>query len=710
MLRYNRVWLVSGLLFFMSGYACGWRHEDAPIPSPRAARVETAVSIHGEQLSDPYAWLRQRDNPKVMEYLKAENAYTEAMMKPTSGLQEKLFSEFKSRLKEDDLSVPTQVDDYYYYTRTLPEKQYPLYYRKKGSLDAPEELLLDGNQLAQGKPFFQIGTFAVSPNHQLLAYAIDVSGNELYTIYIKNLANGQLLRDQMVNTAGDVEWANDSKTLFYTTLDDAHRAHKLFRHVLGQPAMMDAQIYHEPDEMFSVTISRSKDRRYLFLHVGSMTSSEVHYLLAEQPTQPFQLLFPRTKDVEYTLEHAHNQFYILTNEGNAKNVKLLAVDDQKPSRQACRELIPHRKQVHLESIDLFDHHLVVLERTEGTRGIRVIDPKTMQDKTITFQEQVHTISLGSMPNLNSPALRLVYTSPTTPYKVIDVNLNTLEQTVRKQREVLGGYNPKRYQTERIWATATDGVKIPISLVYRTDVKKDGSNPTLLLGYGAYGISSDPGFDSEAVSLLDRGFIVATAHIRGGGDMGRYWHEDGKLQKKMNTFTDFIACAKHLIQEKYTCSEKLACMGGSAGGLLIGAVINMEPKLFHIAVAEVPFVDVINTMLDASLPLTAGEWDEWGDPRKKADFDYIRTYSPYDNVKKQPYPNLLVTAGLNDPRVSYWEPAKWTARLREMKTNANWLLLKTNLSAGHGGASGRYEAMHEQAFIYAFLLHRLGIHE
>ncbi len=710
-MRWQHRWgsLVCGL-WLLQGIA--WIHgqEDAPIPSPRAARIESATSIHGQQRMDPYAWLRDRDNPKVLEYLKAENAYTSAMMKPAKGLEEKLFQEFKARLKEDDRSVPTQVDDYFYFTRTLPDQPYAVHYRKKGSLDAPEELLLDENVLAQGKPYFNLGGFAVSRDHQWLAYAVDSTGSEKYTVYFKNLATGRMLRDQLLNTTGDLEWANDHRTLFYTILDEAHRPYKLYRHVLGQGAMMDVQVYHEPDEMFTIAIGRSKDHRFLLMHLNSLTSSEVRYLPADLPTQPWQVLFPRAKGVEYSVDHAHGQFYILTTEGGAKNFKLMVVDSAQPSRDRCRELIPHRKEVHLEALDLFDQHLVILERQAGQRHIRILDAKTMAEQKLAFPEAVHAINLIGVPNMNSPTTRMVYSSPTTPAKVIDVNLHTLEQTLRKQREVLGGYDPSNYETERVWAKASDGVDIPMSLVYRKGMTKDGSRPLLLIGYGAYGVSSDPDFDSTIISLLDRGFIVATAHVRGGGELGRYWYEDGKLKKKMNTFTDFMACAEHLIREKYTSSSKLAISGGSAGGLLIGAVVNLKPELFHVAIAEVPFVDVINTMLDASLPLTAGEWDEWGDPRKKQDFDDILAYSPYDNVKRQAYPHMLVTAGLNDPRVSYWEPAKWVAKLREMKTNANWLLLKTNLDAGHGGASDRYEALREQAFNFAFLLHHMGIRE
>lgn len=676
---------------------------------PPVAKIEPKVdTLFGQERVDNYFWLRERDDPQVVDFLKAENTYTEAVMKHTEKLQDKLYKEMVARIKETDLSVPVRRDDYYYYFRTEEGKQYKIYCRKKGNLDAEEEILLDVNRLAQDKEYMYLGVYKVSPDHKLLAYAVDTIGSERYTLRVKNLETGELYPDVIDSVATSLAWANDNKTFFYTITDEAWRPYKLYRHMLGDDVKNNRLVFCEKDDAFFLDISKSKSMDYLFIHLESQTTSEVHYLDANKPVGKFKLVHPRQQDMEYTLYHHGNYFYIVTND-NAKNFKLMQAPISDPSKKGWREVIPHRDSVKLDGIEVFKNFMVLYERENGLKQIRIKDFATNQIHRVEFSEPVYTFWPGENPDYNSQLLRFTYMSLITPSSVYDYNMKTKKRELKKQKEVLGGYDPDQYQSERIFATAGDGTPIPISMVYRKGmVNKDGSNPLYLYGYGAYGISMDPYFSSNRLSLLDRGFIFAIAHVRGGGEMGRYWYDDGKLLHKKNTFTDFIATSEHLIAEKYTSSDRLVIDGASAGGLLIGAVINMRPELFCAVIADVPFVDLVNTMLDPNIPLTVIEYEEWGNPHQKDYYDYMLSYSPYDNVEARDYPHMLILAGLNDTRVQYWEPAKWTAKLRTMKTDNNRLLLKTNMGAGHGGVSGRYDRIKEIAFEYAFVLDVLGM--
>lgn len=679
------------------------------IASPVARIIPKVDELHGDTRIDNYFWLRERGNPEVIEYLEAENRYTETMMKHTEGFQERLYKELLSRIKETDLSVPVKIDDYYYYTRTEEGKQYHIHCRKKGNLDAGEEILLDQNVLAEGHEYFQIGAYEISPDHKLLAYSVDTAGSEVYTLHVKDLSAGELLKDEIAGTYYSVEWANDNKTIFYNVLDEAKRPYKLYRHILGTDPTEDVLIYHEADESFFLSIDKTKSKAYLILDLGSHTTSEVHYLDANRPTEDFRIIHPRQHEMEYYVVHHGEKFFIVTNE-NAKNFKLMETPVVAPSKENWREVIPHRDSVKLDGVEAFKDHLVIYERENGLRNIRISSISGAEEHYVDFPEPVYTVWSGSNPDFNSSILRFDYTSLVTPRSVFDYDMNARTRELKKQEEVLGGYDPSLYESERIFAKASDDTMIPISLVYKRGMVKDGSNPLFLYAYGSYGSSSDPGFSSNRLSMLDRGFIFAIAHIRGGQEMGRYWYDQGKLLHKKNTFTDFIACAEHLTVEKYTSSDRLVINGGSAGGLLMGAVTNMRPNLLKIVVAKVPFVDVINTMLDPNIPLTVSEYEEWGNPNEKEYYDYMKSYSPYDNVEARDYPNILVTAGLNDPRVQYWEPAKWTAKLRVLKTDSNVLLLRTNMGTGHGGPSGRYDYLKEIAFEYAFVFDLLGINE
>ncbi len=669
---------------------------------PPVAKASPKVdAVHGEERVDNYFWLRDKSNPEVIEYLEAENRYTDALMKHTEEFQETLYQELLGRIKETDLSVPEKIDDYFYYTRTEEGKQYPFYCRKKESLEADEEMLLDPNALAKGHEFLDIGDYKVSPNHQLLAYSADTSGAEIYSIYVKNLNTGELL-DEIPDTSFSIQWANDNHTLFYTTLDDTKRPYKLHRHCLGTHPKDDAEIYHEEDGSFYLHISKTRSKAYLLMGLDSVNTSEIHFLDADKPMGDFKVVHPREAELEYSVEHHSDKFFIVTND-NAKNFRLMEASIDDPAKANWKEVIPHRDIVKLDGVSAFQNHLVVYERESGLKKIRVFNLTTNEVHEVDFPEPVYTFWPGSNPEFNTNTLRFRYTSLVTSESVFDYDMDARTRELKKQEEVLGGYNPSRYESERIFARAKDGTMVPISLVYKKGLVKDGRNPLLLQGYGSYGASRDPSFSSNRLSLLDRGCVVAIAHIRGGGEMGRYWYEQGKLLHKKNTFTDFITCAEHLIAEKYTASDKLVIQGGSAGGLLMGAVTNMRPDLFHAVVAHVPFVDVVNTMLDSSIPLTVTEYEEWGNPNDKVYYDYMQTYSPYDNVEAKDYPNLLIIAGLNDSRVQYWEPAKWTAKLRALKTDDNLLLLKTEMESGHGGPSGRYDYLKEITFKYAFIL-------
>lgn len=676
---------------------------------PLTKKVAKKISAQGKEWTDNYFWLRDKKNPEVIAHLEAENAYTDTLLKPTEELQRELFKEMKGHIKEEDTSVPTKDGDYSYYSRTEKDKQYRVHCRKKGTIDAPEEIMLDENSLSEGKKYFRLGNFEVSPNHQLLAYSTDEEGDESYTLYVKDLATGKLLKDQIERTYYSLEWANDNKTFFYTTQDAALRPYRLHCHRIGTDAEQDKVVYEERDEMYHLSVSRSKTRDFLFLNIGSSLTSEVRYLDASQSNEEFKVFQPRQHGIEYDIDQHKNRFYIRTNE-NAKNYKLMETPVTAIDKKNWKEVIAHDPVVKLESVDAYDQFVAVYERTNGLRKIRVINLANKQVNYVAFPENDYMVYEGYNPDYYSRMLRYSYTSLIRPVTTYDYDMKTQKSVVLKENEVPGGFNPALYQTERLFAKATDGTGIPISVVYRKGLQKDGNNPCYLYGYGSYGASMEATFSTNRISLLDRGFVYAIAHIRGGGDMGEEWHDNGKFLKKKNTFTDFINCAEYLIAEHYTNKDKLAISGGSAGGLLMGAVTNMRPDLFKAVIAKVPFVDVMNTMLDATLPLTVGEYEEWGNPDEKEYFDYMMSYSPYDNVEKKAYPNILATAGLNDPRVSYWEPAKWVAKLREMKTDDNKLLLHTNMGAGHGGSSGRFDYLKDIAMEYAFVVDALGLRD
>jgi len=676
--------------------------------TPPMAKIEPNTTIVlGDTLVDNYAWLREKTNPEVLQYLEDENAYTRAMMKSTKRFQKKLYKEMLNRIKETDESVPVKIDSFYYYNRTVKGRQYPIYCRKQGTLDAKEEILLDQNALAAGQKYCVIGEFKVSPDHNLLAFAVDFNGSEKHLLIFKDLNTGRMLPDTIRDVSYGLEWANDNRTIFYTTLDTILRPDKLWRHQLGQKPGSDVMVYHEPDEMFYLSIAKTRSRAYLLLYLGSQITTEVHYLPADQPDGKFRLFSSRVNGIEYSIDHHGDKFYILTNE-NAINFRLLVTPIAKPGKDNWREKITHRQDVMLSGIDLFRDHLVVYERENGLEKIRVENLTSGATHYVDFPEPVYTLDGDDNPDFETSILRFRYTSLVTPRSVYDYDLENKTRELKKQDEVLGGYDQTKYASERIFAVAEDGVRVPISLVYKKGMVKSSTSPLYLYGYGAYGYPSEARFSSIRLSLLDRGFVYAIAHVRGGGEMGRPWYEDGKLLHKRNTFTDFNACAETLINEKYTSPDKLVINGGSAGGLLMGAVVNMRPDLFKVVVAEVPFVDLINTMLDRSIPLTVIEWEEWGNPNTDKYYAYMKSYSPYDNVGRKDYPHMLITTGLNDPRVAYWEPAKWTAKLRVMKTDNNTLLLKTDLGKGHFSASGRYDYLKEVAFEYAFIFDKLGI--
>ena len=671
---------------------------------PRAKIAAKEITQHGDRRIDDYFWLRDRSDPDVIPYLEAENHYTEDAMGPTKSLQEGLYHEILGRIQETDVSVPVKRDDFFYYSRTEEGQAYSIQCRKQGGPHAPEQILLDANVLAEGQKYFRLGNFAVSPDHRLLAYSTDLEGDESYTIYVKNLETGELLADRIANTYYTLEWANDNRTFFYTVLDQAKRPYRAFRHELG--AASDTLVYQEDDGRFNLGLAKTRSRRFIFIDLSSPLTSELRYLEADDPRGEFRVMLPRRQGVEYDASHHGEYFYIRTND-SAKNFRLMRTHASNPSSESWHEVIPARAAVTIEGVDSFEDHLVIYERERGLEKICIRDGSGFFSHYIDFPEPVYTVGATGNAEYQTNLLRFSYTSLVTTLSVFDYNVHTRERVLKKQYEVRGGYDASQYQSERIFAKAPDGVEVPISLVYRKGFERNGSSPLLLYGYGAYGHSIDPRFSSDRLSLLDRGLAFAIAHIRGGAELGEEWHDQGKLLQKKNTFSDFIACAEHLIAERYTSSDRLAIMGGSAGGLLMGAVLNMRPELFHAVIAKVPFVDTLNTMLDPTLPLTISEYEEWGNPEDKQFYDYIRSYSPYDNVAPREYPMMLVTAGLNDPRVSYWEPAKWVAKLRALKKDSNVLLLKTDLGSGHFGPSGRYEGIKETAFDYAFLLQALS---
>ena len=678
---------------------------------PPVADVHAVIhEKHGDVRVDHYHWLRERDNPAVIEYLEAENTYTKAVLAHTEELQGDLFAEMKSRIQETDESVPVAHGGYFYYYREEEGKQYRLYCRKQGNMEAAEQVLIDLNAEAEIHDYLRMGNYAVSPDHSLLAFALDTNGAETYTLRVKDLESGELLPDRIENTYYGLEWGNDNRTLYYTTLDQAQRPYKLHRHRLGDEISADEVVYREQDERFFLRVYKAKSTRYIFCALESAVTSEVHALDADDPSAQPRLLQPRVQDMEYYVTHHRDEageerFFIVTNWA-AENFRVMEAPVHASARENWREVLPHRQQVMVERVEPFQDFLVVWEREGGLTHISIHDCKGATVHRIEQPEAVYTVSPGQNPEFSSRTLRYHYTSLVSPRTVFEYRMTDRTRTLRKQDEI-EGYDPAAYTTKRMWATAPDGVQVPISLVFPADLKQNGRNPCLLIGYGSYGLSYDPSFSSSHVSLLQRGFVVAFAHSRGGGEMGRQWKEDGKYLQKKNTFTDFIACAEHLIAEQYTSSQRLVISGRSAGGLLMGAVTNMRPDLFAGVVAGVPFVDVVNTMLDPTIPLTVIEWEEWGNPNDPAFYHYIKSYSPYDNVAAKDYPAILATAGLNDPRVQYWEPAKWVAKMRAHKTNDKPLLLKTEMGAGHFSQSGRYDSLKETAFEYAFMLDVVG---
>ncbi len=678
---------------------------------PATAKViPHELEQHNHVRVDNYYWLRERDNPDTVAYLEAENRHTEKAMAHVQPLEAALFEEIKGRIKQTDMSAPYRRDDYYYYTRYQEGQEYPLYARKRESLENPEELMLDVNVLAEGHEFFAVGRLAVSSGQDLLAYAEDARGRRIYTIRFKNLATGETLPDVIPAVTSNMTWANDNRTLFYARQDpETLRSDRIYRHVLGTDPAEDVLVYDETDDTFSAHVFKTKSKRYIMIVSSQTLSSEYRYLDAGDPTGALTSFLPRERGHEYAVDHFENRFFIHTNH-EARNFRLMSTPLDRTGKEHWEEVIPHRPDVLLEGFEVFRDHLVLEERRDGLVRIRVIPWDGSQEHYLEFGEPAYLAGTSVNLEFDTTVLRYGYTSMTTPSSVYDYDMVTREKTLLKQEEVLGGFDAADYRTERLHATAADGVRVPISLVYRKGMERNGRSPLLLYGYGSYGHSLDAGFGSARLSLLDRGFVFAIAHVRGGEEMGRPWYEDGKLLKKKNTFTDFIACAGHLIEQRYTSRDRLFAMGGSAGGLLMGAVVNLRPELFEGVVAQVPFVDIVTTMLDPDIPLTTGEYDEWGNPNDKEYYDYMLSYSPYDNVEAREYPHMLVTTGLHDSQVQYWEPAKWVAKLRATKTDHNRLLLKTNMEAGHGGASGRFKRYREIALEYAFLLDLAGIRE
>lgn len=680
------------------------------IPPPVAKKIPKTLEKHGDKRVDDYFWLNDRENKEVIDYLNSENQYYEQTTAHTKEFQKRLFEEMKGRIKEDDASVPYFFNGYWYITRFELGKDYPIYARKKGTLAAKEEILFDCNELAKGHSYFQLGGLSISPDNKYASFGVDIVGRRIYTVQVKDLQTGKIFTDKIENTTGSSTWANDNKTLFYTQQDkQTLRSDKVFKHKLGKKQSEDILVYDEVDDTFNVSVSKEKSKKYIVISSSSTLTTEFRTLLADNPDGEFKVFQPRVRGMEYSIAHYNDSFYVLTNKDNATNFKLMKTPENATSQENWKDLIPHRDDVLLEDIEIFKDYLVIGERSNGLNKIRIMPWNGKGEYYLPFGSETYTANISTNPDFDTQILRYSYQSLGTPSSVIDFNMKTKEKEIKKEQQVLGGkFDKNNYIEERVWATAQDGTKIPISMIYRKGIKKDGKNPLLLYAYGSYGATMDPYFSSTRLSLLDRGFIYAIAHIRGGEDMGRLWYENGKLLHKKNTFTDFIDCSKYVINEKFTSKEHLYAEGGSAGGLLMGAVVNMAPELYHGVIAQVPFVDVITTMLDDTIPLTTGEYDEWGNPNEKEYYDYMKSYSPYDNVKAQDYPNMYVSTGLHDSQVQYWEPAKWVAKLRTLKTDNNLLFLDTNMDAGHGGASGRFEALKELAKEFSFLLDLEGI--
>jgi oligopeptidase B len=697
-------------------FACS----NQPVIKPPVAEKKPHELFDGR--IDNYFWMRlndqQKNSPgpdeqtaKVLDYLNKENEYTRSVLKHTESLQKTIYEELVGRIKKNDESVPYLDNGYYYYNKYIEGKEYPIYFRKKGSLNASEELMLDVNKLAEGKSYCSVTGLSPSRNNNILAYATDFISRRRYTINFLDLISGQLLPDKIENTTGNLVWAADNKTVFYTTKDpETLRSNKVMKHKLGSPVDTDSEVYNERDETFSVFLSETKSHKYILINSSQTLTSETHYIESSKPDSELKIIEPRKINHEYEVDHLGGTFFIRTNSGGATNFKLMKTPENKTFKENWTVVIPHRSDVLFEGFALFDNFIVSDERVKGLNNLMIINLKDNSDHYLDFGEEAYTAGININPNPGTDILRYSFSSLTTPNSVIDYNMVTKEKKVLKQDEVPGGFDKSNYESKRLWAKAGDGTMVPISLVYRKGFVQDGKAPLLLYAYGSYGASTDPGFRSNIISLLDRGFVYAIAHVRGGSEMGRYWYEDGKLLKKRNTFTDFNDCAQFLINEKYTNRKMLFASGGSAGGLLIGAIVNMKPELYKGVIAAVPFVDVVTTMLDASIPLTTSEWDEWGDPRKKEYYDYMLSYSPYDQVKAQSYPNMIVTTGYWDSQVQYWEPAKWVAKLRDMKTDRNILVMDCNMNAGHGGASGRFERNRIVALQYAFIIDLAGMNK
>ena len=700
------------LVLSFSYIGCGKAEKSATpaetIKSPVAKIIPKELTAHGHTRIDNYYWLNQRDNQEVIAYLEAENAYKEAVMAHTKDFQEKLFNEIVGRIKQTDMSVPYKDQGYYHYIQFKEGGEYPIYCRKKESLEAEEEIVLNVNEMAKGYDFYNVAGYSTSSNNDLIAYGVDTVSRRLYTLYFRDLTTGEAFDDQILNTSGRAAWANDNKTVFYALKDTTTlRPYKIMKHVLGTDPSQDKEIYVEDDETFNIGVYKIKSKKYMVIAAYQSLSTEYRFLDADNPDGEFKVIQPRERDHEYSIDHFQDKFFIRTNL-DAKNFRLMETPVDKATKENWKEVIPHRKDVLLQGFEIFKNDLVLSERKNGLTQIRIIKWADKSEHYLDFGEEAYLAYISMNPDFDTNLLRYGYTSLTTPNSTYDYDMNTQEKTLLKREEVVGDFDPDNYMTERHYATARDGTKVPVSLVYRKGLEKNGSNPLLLYGYGSYGASMEPTFSSVGLSLLDRGFVYAIAHIRGGSEMGRYWYEEGKLFNKKNTFYDFIDCAEYLIDQKFTNPDKLFAMGGSAGGLLMGAVLNMRPDLWKGILAGVPWVDVITTMLDSSIPLTASEYDEWGDPNKKEDYDYMLSYSPYDNVEAKDYPAILVTTGYHDSQVQYFEPAKWAAKLRALKTDKNPLIFHINMEGGHGGVSGRFRRYRETALEYAFMLDLVGI--
>ncbi|WP_374362651.1 S9 family peptidase [Cloacibacterium sp.] len=673
--------------------------------APKAKKIDKTLEIHGHKRTDSYFWLNERENPDVIKYLEEENAYADFVMKDTEELQEQLFQEMKARYKEDDESLPYFFNEYWYVIKYQIGKEYPLFYRHHHSLENPIELMLDVNEMAEGKDFYDVGSFSVSVNNQLAAFSEDTLGRRIYTILVKNLETGEFYEDKIENTTGKSVWANDNEHFFYIRKDETLRAYQIFRHKIGTKQEEDVLVFHEEDETFDVNVFKTKSLEYIFIASSSTISDEHWFIPSNNVNAEWKVIQKREDDLEYAVEHYEDDFYIITNEGDATNFKIVKTPVEKPSKENWVDVIPHKKETLLEGFEIFKDYFVLEERTEGLLQLKIINNGDQTSYYLPFNEPTYSAYVGINLDFDTEVLRYGYTSLTQPSSTLEYNMRTKETKLLKQQEVLGGtFDSSNYISERIWAPSRDGkVKVPISLVYHKNTKKSAETPLLLYGYGSYGHTIDASFSNVRLSILDRGYIFAIAHIRGGEYLGREWYENGKMLHKKNTFFDFIDAAKYLVAKNYTSSQHLYAMGGSAGGLLVGAVMNYEPKLFNGIIAQVPFVDVVTTMLDESIPLTTGEFDEWGNPKKKKYYNYMLSYSPYDNIEEKEYPNILITTGFHDSQVQYWEPAKWTAKLRELKTDDHILVFKTDMKSGHGGASGRFESLKEDALEYAFLL-------